>query len=176
MLTSFRNQENPSAGKWLAVFLVVSAIAFSAMDIGYHYDRLPPQMASHFDARGRPDDWSTKQQFVGMAIATLAVVTVALTPLTLLAYFAPKSLINLPNKEYWLAPERETETRRAIAQWGIWFTAATLWLLALVFHEAMAANLRQPPQMKSIWCMLGGYLLLVLVMVIQLIARFWRKA
>jgi hypothetical protein len=111
-----------------------------------------------------------------MAIATLAVVTVTLSPMTLLAHFAPQSLINLPNKEYWLAPEREAETRRAIARWGLWFTAATLWLLTFVFHQAMAANLRQPPQMKSIWWMLGGYLLVVLFMVIQLIARFWRKS
>jgi hypothetical protein len=40
----------------------------------------------------------------------------------------------------------------------------------------MAANLRQPPQMKSMGWMLGGYLLLVVFMVIQLIARFWRKS
>jgi uncharacterized membrane protein len=161
--------------RWFPLGLIILAIVFCALDIGYFYDRLPRRVASHFDAHGRPDDWSTKKQFVGMAIATLALVTVTLVPLTLIAQFAPQSLINLPNKEYWLALEREAETRQAIARWGLWFTAATLWMLALVFHQAMDANLRQPPQLQSFWWLLGGYLATLLFLVFQLVARFWHK-
>jgi hypothetical protein len=111
-----------------------------------------------------------------MAVGTLALVTATLIPLTLLAHYGPRSLINLPNKEYWLAPEREAMTRQAIARWGLWFAAATLWMFALVFHQAMAANLSQPPQLQSFWWLLGGYLAIVLFLVLQLVVSFsWKR-
>lgn len=161
-------------GKWLAISMVVAALSFSTFDAAYQYRRLPPRVASHFDSHGRPDGWSTKLQFVSAAAATYALVTVLLVPLSLIAYIAPATLVQLPNKEYWLAPERESQTRRGIALWGVWFTAATLWLLALLFHQAMVANLRQPPQLEWFWSLLGGYMAIVSYLVIQLILRFRR--
>jgi serine/threonine-protein kinase len=166
---------DPLISKWLPVGLAAAAIAFGAIDVQRYYDRLPPRFASHFDARGLPDGWSTKQQFVGMVIGTLALITATLVPLTLFVHVAPRILINLPNKEYWMAPNREAETRKVIARWGLWFAAATLWMLALVFHEVMVANLRQPPQVRSFWWLLGGYLAIVFLLVIQLVVRFSRK-
>jgi hypothetical protein len=65
-------------------------------------------------------------------------------------------------------------SRQAIAYWGLWFTTATLWLLVLVVHEALAANLRQPPQLKWVWWLLGGYMAAVLYLTIQFVVRFRR--
>ena len=102
--------------RWLPVFVALAAIVFCAVDYGYHYKRLPPRVASHFDAQGRADGWSTKGEMVGMALVTLVVVAATLAMMWLLAYYAPPSLINLPNKDYWLAPERQADTRQSLAQ------------------------------------------------------------
>jgi uncharacterized membrane protein len=155
--------------------MLVAALLFSAATFAYNYGKLPDRVASHFNAPGHPDGWSTKLQFISASLAVLALVTLTALPISLLAYFAPSTLINLPNKEYWLTSEREAETRRTVAQWGLWFTAATLWLLALLFHQAVAASFRVPPRLESMWWLLAVYLMVVSCMVIQLVARFWRK-
>ena len=160
--------------KGLPIGLLMAAIVVSVAEIVALYGRLPPQVATHFDAQGRPDGWSTKEQFVGIALGSFAFVLISVMPIALIAYYAPISLINLPNKQYWLAPERESETRRVLAEWGYWFAAATLWLLTFVFHEAMVANLRQPPQMQPMGWLLGTYFVVVAGLVIQLIFRFRR--
>lgn len=161
-------------GNWLPAGVLAAALLFGLLDIGFHYPRLPAEVASHFDAHGRPNGWSTKGQFSGLAVGTLIFVLCTLAPIVLVAGYAPPSLINLPHKNYWLAPERQHETRRAIARWGLWFTAATLWLMVFVFHEAMRANFRDPPHTVSMWWLLGSYLTVVTVLVAQLLIRFWR--
>lgn len=47
-------------------------------------------------------------------------------------------------------------------------------MIALLFHDAMAANLRQPPHLQWMWWLLGLYLALITCLVIQLIAHFQR--
>jgi serine/threonine-protein kinase len=137
------------SGKLVAPMLVLAAIAFGVGDLCLRYSKLPAQMASHFNAAGAPDGWSSKEQFLVLSLLTFGLVCVTFAAVTLVARFAPAALMNLPNKQYWFAPERETETRRALVDWTMWFMAATLWLLALMFHDAMNANLRQPPRLES---------------------------
>src|SRR4051812_45558370 len=107
------------ADKWLSVLIVIGALAYGGVDFARHYPQLPPQVASHFNFAGQPDAWSSKAQFLGMSIALLALVVFMLGLISSVAWYAPAGLINLPNKDYWLAPERETETRSAIVRWGL---------------------------------------------------------
>src|SRR3954471_11230132 len=144
-------------GYWLNVLLLISALVYGGVDLVRAYPQLPPQVAPHFDFAGRPDGWSSKTVFSAISIATIVLVLFLLGVMLSVAWYAPAGLINLPNKDYWFAPERETEIRDSIVRWGLWFTAATLWLVVLVIHEAMAANLRQPPQLQSVWWLLAGY-------------------
>ncbi len=160
--------------KWFPICFVAAAILFGIADTAYLYPRLPRRIASHFDAQGRPDGWSTKPEFVAIAAAIVAVVVAMFIGVSFVIRIVPASSINLPNKKYWMSPEREAETRRYLDNWGLTFAAITLWLLVLIFHKAMTANLRQPPQMESAWWLLGGYFTIVVVLVIQLIRRFWR--
>jgi hypothetical protein len=161
-------------GKWLGLCIIIGALVYGGVDFAGQYPQLPPQVASHFNFAGQPDGWSSKAEFIGMSVAVLALVVFMSGLMSAVACDAPVGLINLPNKGYWFAPERETETRRSIVRWGLWFTAATLWLVVLVIHEAMAANLRQPPQLQSVWWLLAGYGTGVVLLLIQLVTRFMR--
>src|SRR5262245_33671517 len=164
------------SGKVVPRLLVVAAVAFGVGDLFVRYSKLPAQMASHFNAAGVPDGWSSKDQFVVLALVTFGIISVTFAVVTLLTHFAPVSLINLTNKQYWLAPEREAETRQALVDWSTWLMAATLWLLALIFHDAINANLRQPPQLESAWWLFGGYVAVVVILMTQLITRFRRAS
>jgi hypothetical protein len=50
-----------------------------------------------------------------------------------------------------------------------------MWFLALVLHDTIWANLRQPPQMQLIWWLVAGYFALDAVLLIRLILHFYRK-
>src|SRR4051812_34383667 len=139
--------------KWLSLCIIIGALMYGAVDFARQYPQLPPQLASHFNFAGQPDAWSSKAEFIGMSGAVLVLVVFMLGLLSAGGWDLAARLINIPNKDYWFAPERETETRDSIVRCGLWFTAATLWLVVLVVHEAMVANLRQPPHCNQF----GGY-------------------
>ncbi len=48
--------------------------------------------------------------------------------------------LNLPNKAWWLAPERREETLAWISDWSRWMGAGALALIIGVMHLAGAAN------------------------------------
>lgn len=161
--------------KWYPAMLIISATAFTGVDMARLYPRLPDNIASHFNAAGVPDGWSTKQEFVWLGGGTFLGLGLLMGVLPVLMRIMPPSLINLPDKDYWLGPEQRDDTFRFFAVWSYWFAALTLWLLAIVFHAALVANLKQPPQLASLWSLLGVYLLLTVVLLIALVRRFRRK-
>jgi uncharacterized membrane protein len=153
---------------------MAAGLLFAVVDLVSHYNLLPPRMASHFDLQGNANGWSTKGQFIGFMAIMLMVVSMAPVSIVSAALFMPASVINMSHKEYWFAPEREAESRRALAEWGLWFGGATLWYMVLVLHDALKANLRQPPRLEFIWWMLAGYLAIVGYLIYRMIMRFGR--
>jgi uncharacterized membrane protein len=165
----FRDRRLPLA---VPICLMLAALLFAILDLVFQYDELPRQMASHFDFHGRATGWGPKLQFVVLEAVALVMMTALPVAIVLTAYYAPAALLNIPHGEYWLAEEREAESRRAIASWGLWFAAVTLWFLALVFHETFAANRRQPPQLEWFWSLFAIYFLVFGFLLVQLIRRF----
>ncbi len=85
-------------------FLFATILLIASISWWHAYPELPERIASHFNGAGVPNGWMTKDQFftlnaflVGMAVFT------GLFPPFMIAKVDP-SLINLPNKDYWLAP------------------------------------------------------------------------
>jgi uncharacterized membrane protein len=107
----------------------------------YYYSRLPPIVASHFGFGGAPNGWSSKQALWGIywAVAILVAFAFFILP-DLLSRYAPES-INIPNREYWLAPQRREQATRILIREMSFFGSATLLLLVLTFELAFEANL-----------------------------------
>ena len=57
--------------------------------------------------------------------------------------------IRLPNRDYWLAPERLEETMAAITGKLMVFGAMLALLLCFVHWEVVQANLRVPPRLHT---------------------------
>lgn len=126
------------------------------------FDALPLRMATHFDLAGQANGFQERSGFVW---------TSALVSLSMLALFAalpwllklvPDRLINLPNKEYWLAPERRDETMARINALSDWLGCATVALLAGVFELIVRANLARKPLGGQLWILLVSYHLFML--------------
>jgi uncharacterized membrane protein len=104
----------------------------------------PAQMAAHFDVQGVPNRFVPKAEFFWYQMQTLLVViAVSLLP-QFMFLVLPVKLINMPNREYWLTPERRDETVDRISS----FTAAMFGIILLVIHAVFEistyANLQTP--------------------------------
>jgi uncharacterized membrane protein len=142
---------------WLPSAIFVAAIAFTVGEIAYRYPQLPERVASHFNAGGQADGWTTKGQFAGMWVAVIAMLAFMFGMTLVIISIAPAGSFNLPNRDYWLAPERAAATRRMVVQRMLWFMAALMLFIAYLSHEAIAFNLNPGGQL-TVWTPLGVFL------------------
>jgi uncharacterized membrane protein len=137
--------------------------------IVYYYPQLPEKVASHFNGYGQPDNWSSKQTFVLIMVVVATFATAFPFLITALIRSMPESLINLPNKNYWLAAERREKTLQTLGAQFELFSLVILALLIAINQLAIQANLTQQPLSMNVWYILGAFLLFVIVWMIRFI-------
>lgn len=153
------------------VFVVLCGVA--VYQVAHYYPLLPERVASHFGAGGEADGWSTKRDFAIFYALILVILAGSFLGSVLLVRYLPPSLINLPNKDYWLAPERKEETLRVVADTLFRMGNVTLVFLLYVMQITIRANLNPPAALGSgIWGALGVYLVVLTAMTIGLVRRF----
>ncbi|MFQ5990318.1 MAG: DUF1648 domain-containing protein [Candidatus Methylomirabilales bacterium] len=160
------------AQQWLFVLLLLAA----ALQSMYYYPRLPETVASHFDGAGNPNGWSSKPAFFGMYIGMLTLTTCIFAILPASVTRLPASLISLPKKDYWLAPERRGHTETFIRRQMLWFGIVTLIFNICTIQLAIRANLLDIHHFSSgsMWTLLGGYCMFTLVWLVHFISKFRR--
>ena len=140
------------------------------------YPQLPVRMASHFDFYGRPDGWQPKEAFfLLMAVVNgMTGLMGFLIPFVIAA--APPEFINVPRKDYWLAPELREETFRFLRTHLEWFACGVLFVLLYAASQAINANLPEhaPFAAQGLLYVLAGFLLLTLAGTIRLMRHFYR--
>ncbi len=97
--------------------------------LAWVYPELPARIPSHFGASGRADGWMSPQAFVLFNAVVPALVLAVLLGCGLLVGRLPARWINVPHRDYWLAPERIAATRRKILANLAAIAALTLALL-----------------------------------------------
>jgi uncharacterized membrane protein len=157
----------------LIVFLVLCAVL--VCHALYYYPQLPGRVASHFGGAGKPNDWSTKGLLVGVYLVTVGITAATLLAIAYATPKLPDSLISLPNKDYWLSPERREETFAALASLLFWFGSATNILLFDMFHQTFRVNLGRTDRLEHPMLAMGIYLAFTAVWSVALILRFARK-
>ncbi len=157
----------------LIVFLVLCVLCVA--QALYYYPQLPERVASHFGASGQPDGWSTKQSFLGIYLFTVGLVAVLFLGVQFGMSRIPTTLINLPNKDYWLSPERRQGTFDFMAGYFPWFASATTLLLLDVFHQSFQVNLGRAEALAHPVLSISVYVAFTAVWTIGLIVKFARK-
>src|SRR5678816_209797 len=69
----------------------------------------------------------------------------------LLVRVLPPQFVNLPNKRYWLAPERRAASLEALGGLGLRFAIALAVFLCFVHWLVVQANTVQPPRLSEPW-------------------------
>jgi hypothetical protein len=121
---------------------------------------LPERMALHFAAHGEANGWMPRSAdlilFGGLGVG----LPLFLAALSLLTGLVPDRLVNLPHREYWLAPERRAQTRAYISRQTIWISCLMLLFLSGIHGLVIQANRVTPPDlpMNLFWMLVGGFL------------------
>jgi hypothetical protein len=112
--------------------------------------KLPDVIVSHFDARGVANGRQPKFLFLAFFAGSVAIA--AFLTFGIPAFFSkmPTVIINLPNKEYWLAPERRAETLAFLNGNFAWFSCAALLPAAIAVNIAIGRNLHPQAQSDSV--------------------------
>jgi len=122
----------------LAVYVAL-CIALLAQGIHY-YPELPERVAQHFDTQGNPNGWAGKGTLVVMMVFLVAIITVCFVGAGYVIGKIPNDYFSLPNRDYWLAPERKAATIDYLRAWMIWFGSGTLVLILIVMDGVYRYN------------------------------------
>jgi len=168
-----RLKGDPVRSHCLAVALLVLLLLGGVVHMAIYYPVLPAKMASHFDGAGRPNDWMAKGVFMAVyaglifGLAGIMILTALLIPKM------PRFLVNLPHKEYRLAPQRRRQTLGCLPRSMFWFTDATLAFLIAVMQLTFHANLQPQPALgATFWVVTGAYTAVIVVWAICYYRRF----
>jgi uncharacterized membrane protein len=163
---------DPRVPRIVYVFL----LAIGVLDWVRRYPLLPERMASHFGPHGEVTHWQTKEQFFLTMVVVGGVSSVAGFVVPLLLAAMPASMINLPNKQYWLAAERRKETMRYLSMKMGWFACGVLFLHLFVTSEAINANMPSHGEFDigATFAMLFGFVVFVGTWTVLLMRHFGR--
>jgi uncharacterized membrane protein len=132
----------------LLLFVVLLAAA-AALILRFAAE-LPAVVAVHFDAAGRANGFMTHTDCRDFMFAwTLGVPLLIVIATSLLPRALPVSLINLPHRDYWLAPERAHDSLVFLSEQGLWFGCILVVFLAAVDGMLVRANAVSPPEFPS---------------------------
>lgn len=135
-----------------ALMLVVVLAAFYILATGR---ALPDVVASHFGAGGAADGAMTRMAYLALMIAVATVLPLLIVlPMRLLGR-VPDALLSLPNKRYWLAPERAARTRAWLVDESAGFGILLCVFLCYTHALVVRAHASSPPHLDE-RLMLGG--------------------
>jgi len=128
----------------LLLVVASSAIFFFASS-----PKLPQIVASHFVTGGAANGFMARSAYIPfMGIMTLGL-PLLIGVLLGLGRHLPSSFINLPNRSYWLAPERIEATREYLGRQGGVFATLLVVFMCFVHWQVVQANLVQPPRLPE---------------------------
>jgi len=153
------------------ILLILGGIFVAQMS--FYYLNLPATVASHFDGAGNPNGWMSKSTFVIFEAVLLLLVISEFTLLPRLIEKMPDSLLNIPNKSYWLSEDRRAETFAIIRNYFEWFSVMLLVVFLAINQLVFRANIiRENLSDKEAWLIIAVFLIFVVVWLISLVRKF----
>ena len=141
--------------------------------IFYFYPILPESVPSHFGSNGKATSFSSKEMMIGSHLAVIGVLLVIFGIVGALLKNGKASYINVPNREYWFAPERRAQSSNDVLSLLLWIFCSVLALMLLVFYsKAESAILETNKLGAAFYIGLAFFLLFDMFVVIYLIVRF----
>ena len=161
-----------SSGRALIPFLAL--VVCAALFVGLSCQDLPDIVASHFDASGRANGFMPRRAYTVFMLAIVVGAPLVLALMPMRAFRNPRARINLPNRAYWLAPERRAATIDVLSTQAVRFATVVLVFLCYAHWLVVQAHALTPPALSTPRFMAGlvVFLLATLFWTVALIRRF----
>ena len=153
--------------------LYLLLVGFHLGQLVWYAPRLPETVASHFNAAGQPDGWMSRGVLLGFLAGLSLFYLAAFFGVAAVVRRTPAAVVSLPNKEYWLAPERAAATRRAITGELFKVAATTQALMIVVTQLTAEVGLgRRRTLSDAFWVALAAYFGVLAWRLVALFRRF----
>lgn len=123
----------------LPMFALLVLVATLGVGFYVAWPLLPAKVAVHFDLNGKPNGWSSKPGLIALVVQFGLIAALIASSGAVLRRL-PETLVSLPNKSYWLSPERRTRSFDTIEAWLRWLAVLVMALLTAVMALIVAAN------------------------------------
>ena len=146
-----------------AIFVVMSSSA------------MPPKVASHFGPDGSANGYMWRHTYVYFMLAFVVLLPLFFNFAASAVARLPVTMINIPNRDYWLAPERRGLVVDSLRRQMQIFSAMLVVFLCFVHWEVVQANQSMPATLDNRRFMLGmGLFMAALIVWIVSLRRQFR--
>ena len=158
---------------WL---IVAAALIGSILQAVFFWPHLPDEVASHFNAVGQADGWMSKTAFVAVTLLIQIGLATMMLGFGWLIKVLPTSMINIPNRECWLADERREQTLGESESLMAWIAAGTAVFMMVIFYLTFDANVGEKKGLNSSasWSCAIVYMVGLLVFCVMRLKKYFR--
>ena len=117
------------------LFLLIAALA--NVQIAVQLRTMPPVLATKFDSNGAPIAWMTAGAVATLEFAMLALFFAGFWLLPRLFAHRTSMYWRIPNRDYWLAPERRAATIEALRGLISWMGIVVLLFFIATWSRVM---------------------------------------
>ena len=174
MSSSGKQIQGYSSARARSVVTLICLMVFSVTFVIYTSYYLPSRVATHFNLNNEPDGWMTRNVYVLLILTLLiSIPSVVGLGISMLSARFPH-LINLPNRDYWLARPRQKESLDFLAAHGHRLGRLVIVLMTGLHYVVLVANRAEPPALPQSWFMaiLLGFVFALAMWVLTLYRRF----
>jgi len=162
-------KSSPAAGWVLAILaglLILQAV--------HYYPLMPDKMATHFGSGGKANGWMAKDDFFLMLGGLCCFIAALFALLPRLIAKLPDSVINIPNKPYWMTPERRGQAMAILGRSMLWMADLVLALFLGMGYLTYRANRMPEPALdeRLAFLLMGGFVAGMLATVVLLILAY----
>ena len=94
---------------------------------------LPEQVASHFGSSGAEDSFMSRGGYVTLMLIFIVGLPLVMTAIVTLVLRGATTRLNIPNRDYWLAPTRRADTIAFLTRHSMRFGACLAVFLSFVY-------------------------------------------
>jgi len=160
------------SGRKLSRVALILAWLICLGQLVYFYPRLPAELPAHFNGAGVATSYAAREVVCGIYVgATLLIMLMFLGLGSSLSRGSDRR-INLPNKAYWLAPERRAQTLAELGHRFHWLGVATLALFFDMFNQIFRVCLGEGTTLDHPRWSIGLFVGFTVIWLIALSRRF----
>lgn len=144
------------------------AVVFSSASL------LPERVATHFGANGQPDGWMSRSGYLNFIAGMGFGLPLFILAIIFLSRFFPASLVNVPHKDFWLAPGRKEVAQEILFDRSLWLAALMVCFFGALHYLTIMANRSEPVRLPSqlFFPVLALFLAGIIIWIISLYRSF----